>query len=86
MNCFYCNCLPAKECYTETRTSLYIYNGVDRRDNSLGYILNNCVSCCSSCNFAKNNKTEEEFLIWAQNFKENFDITKFKKEPCDENF
>jgi hypothetical protein len=41
-----------------------LVNGVDRRDSSLGYSLENCVSCCKFCNFAKNSSTEEEFMKW----------------------
>lgn len=29
-------------------------NGIDRKDNSMGYILDNCYSCCSECNYMKN--------------------------------
>ena len=31
----------------------YKYNGIDRADNSMGYVANNCVPCCSQCNAAK---------------------------------
>ena len=50
-NCFYCGAEPST-----TRTvanSTYIYNGIDRVDNSIGYVLNNCVPCCSKCNRIK---------------------------------
>jgi hypothetical protein len=36
--------------------------GVDRVDNTIGYIPSNCVSCCSTCNFMKLNYSVEEFL------------------------
>ncbi len=37
---------------------------IDRLDNNLGYIKNNCVPCCSECNLVKGNRyTEEEFKI-----------------------
>ena len=39
----------------------YSYNGIDRIDNSVGYITNNCISCCSWCNRAKNNGTLANF-------------------------
>ena len=29
-------------------------NGVDRTDNDIGYTLDNCVPCCSECNYMKN--------------------------------
>lgn len=41
----------------------YIYNGIDRIDNTKGYILNNCVTCCEHCNRAKMSLSVEEFKI-----------------------
>lgn len=40
------------------------YNGMDRVDNSSGYIKKNLVSACSFCNFAKGQKSKAEFLAW----------------------
>jgi len=37
-------------------------NGIDRLDNATGYIKNNCVSCCSMCNYMKGCLTEEVFI------------------------
>lgn len=39
-------------------------NGIDRRDSSLGYTLENCLPACGVCNKAKLDYTEEEFLVW----------------------
>ena len=50
--CTYCGLAPAK--------------GVDRRNNSIGYILENCVPCCKQCNLAKRDMTEKEFFLWLQ--------------------
>lgn len=51
----------------------YIYNGIDRVDNNIGYILSNCVPCCWKCNELKKAKTYDHFLehIWkiAKNLK-----------------
>lgn len=38
-------------------------NGIDRVNNSLGYTLDNCQSCCADCNFMKKNLEEDTFLI-----------------------
>lgn len=38
--------------------------GIDRKDNSIGYIETNSVACCADCNYAKLNKTEAQFLAW----------------------
>lgn len=43
-NCFYCNGYFGK---VETQC------GLDRKDNSKGYSVDNCVSCCTICNRAK---------------------------------
>lgn len=40
------------------------FNGIDRINSSIGYINNNVVPCCKTCNFAKNELTTEEFLKW----------------------
>lgn len=62
-DCFYCGAIPSQ--YTNTvRNGKYIYNGIDRVDNSKGYILDNCVSCCGYCNKAKQQKTRGEFIQW----------------------
>ena len=36
--------------------------GIDRINSNLGYILDNCTSCCGSCNIMKLNYTKKEFL------------------------
>lgn len=48
--CYYCGALPK--------------NGIDRVDNTQGYILENCVTCCKICNIAKRDLPQEEFLSW----------------------
>lgn len=40
--CTYCGILP------EDRV-----NGIDRMDNAVGYVPDNCVPCCETCNFLK---------------------------------
>jgi hypothetical protein len=64
-NCFYCGAEPSRVQKTGYRTGVYIYNGIDRINNSLGYDPVNVVSCCKNCNFAKNNMTITEFKDWA---------------------
>jgi len=46
--------------------------GIDRLDNTLGYVKNNIVPCCSMCNYMKRIYTEEDFVrqcIKIANFK-----------------
>jgi hypothetical protein len=40
------------------------YNGIDRVDNSKGYIQENVVSCCTQCNTAKLNNNLDDFKNW----------------------
>lgn len=68
-NCYYCNIIPQQVIFAhKNRTketieySKYIYNGIDRIDNSLGYLKNNIVPCCKSCNIAKRDLSQEEFM------------------------
>lgn len=37
-------------------------NGVDRRNNLVGYEVENSIPCCTHCNRIKLNYSEEEFL------------------------
>ena len=39
-----------------------IVNGIDRVDNTKGYILENCVPCCELCNQMKLNHTVDKFI------------------------
>jgi 5-methylcytosine-specific restriction endonuclease McrA len=43
-----------------------VYNGIDRVDNTKGYILGNVVACCHACNTAKHVMSIEQFRIWVQ--------------------
>lgn len=36
--------------------------GLDRKDNSLGYTIDNVVACCTTCNMMKHKLSQEEFL------------------------
>lgn len=71
-NCYYCNVQPSQEGRRKTRhgkeyqTQAYIYNGIDRVDNNLGYIASNCVPCCKTCNLAKRTMPINEFIIWIE--------------------
>ena len=69
-NCFYCGSEPKNQCKSLNSNGKhgdngdYIYNGIDRVDQNKGYILNNCVPCCKTCNWAKGTKTIKEFMSW----------------------
>lgn len=38
--------------------------GIDRVDNSIGYLIENCVTCCWECNNAKRANSVQEFKQW----------------------
>lgn len=48
------------------------YNGVDRKDNSIGYTIDNCVTACKLCNYAKKAMSYDNFIDWLDR------ITKFR--------
>lgn len=64
-NCHYCGLRPEQSSYSNgSKTSDYIYNGIDRVDNTKGYVLENIVPCCKHCNFAKRNMTTNQWKDW----------------------
>lgn len=65
-NCFYCGEEPSQVQKKHLTTKPYIYNGVDRIDNTKGYVTGNVRTCCGLCNRAKHQRTEAEFLAWIQ--------------------
>lgn len=40
----------------------YIYNGIDRLDNSKGYTVENCVPCCTEVNRMKMDSSFDQFI------------------------
>ena len=68
--CYYCGVEPSHTVLLRSTVSdkngsaPYTYNGVDRKDNSRGYVVSNCVPCCETCNRAKLTQTVEEFEAW----------------------
>jgi hypothetical protein len=58
--------LTSQDCYlcgkqtTETHT-----NGIDRLDNTRGYVLENCRACCRECNHMRNAGTA---CLWKKNY------------------
>tara|TARA_B110000285_G_scaffold46692_1_gene52469 strand:+ start:1126 stop:2904 length:1779 start_codon:yes stop_codon:yes gene_type:complete len=38
------------------------FNGIDRLGSNIGYIVDNCVSCCSTCNYMKCSLSVDVFL------------------------
>jgi hypothetical protein len=64
--CSYCGCIPANIAELSPgskNTYPYIYNGIDRVDNSIGYEYQNCVTCCSICNYMKGTLGHIQFIM-----------------------
>lgn len=68
-NCYYCGTHPNRKINPPSSWSkawkelnIYYVTGVDRVDPDKGYTLDNCVSCCKTCNKIKSTLTEKEFL------------------------
>ena len=64
-NCYYCGVEPLQKYDEKSRrytNGYWIYNGVDRKNDDIGYEINNCVPCCKICNYAKQGLTDIEFL------------------------
>ena len=49
--CYYCNIIDEKG-----------FNGIDRMNQSVGYIQSNCVSCCAMCNWLKGSLDSATFI------------------------
>lgn len=61
--CHYCGAKPSKAYRTTNGCNgTYTYNGVDRVDNSRGYVTDNCVACCAICNRMKGVFTAAEYI------------------------
>lgn len=67
MECGYCGSKPRNVFLPNSKNGPYIYNGIDRLDNTKGYIIENCVPCCETCNRAKLQMTVDEFINWIDN-------------------
>lgn len=62
-DCFYCGHPPDKERKgAPYLKGFYKGSGVDRKINSIGYTLMNCVACCETCNFMKRSMDEHHFI------------------------
>lgn len=48
-------------------------NGVDRKDSNKGYFNENCVPCCSKCNFVKNSMPYNDFINYIKRIAGRFD-------------
>ena len=69
-NCFYCGAAPSMIAGEVAHP--IPYSGIDRCDNTQGYLDDNVVSCCRQCNWAKSNLSVVEFELWIRNVARHF--------------
>lgn len=60
--CFYCGTAPSSRAGDIRNNGFYIFNGIDRVDNSIGYDTENVVPCCKRCNGMKSDTSKQDFL------------------------
>lgn len=61
-NCEYCSSPPKSRKMDYGKNNWLYYNGIDRVDNTAGYTIENCVSCCDVCNRMKSNMDKDVFI------------------------
>jgi hypothetical protein len=65
-DCFYCGQPPSQRTRDPHSNGDYVYSGVDRLDNAVGYTPDNSVSCCRVCNDMKGTLNRDEFVSQVQ--------------------
>jgi hypothetical protein len=60
--CVFCGRPPVQRKKIPSGRGHFYFNGIDRVDNSTGYVLPNCVTCCWMCNWMKRDLSTSEFL------------------------
>ena len=64
--CKYCGSPPTPRYVSHSRKIIesvpYLRNGIDRVDNTTGYVVNNCVPCCFLCNYMKRDMSVNDFI------------------------
>jgi hypothetical protein len=73
-NCFYCNAEPSKVIKNHGKIPIMKYNGIDRLDNTKGYVENNVVPCCARCNYKKSSDNKIEFILWIKKVYEKLNL------------
>lgn len=69
--CHYCGSIPSQILNKVGHNGEYKYNGIDRKDNTKGYISDNCVPCCKICNYMKRDLLYSDFLTHINNIYKN---------------
>lgn len=59
-DCVYCGAIPSRK--REKGKRFLLWNGIDRIASNTGYLFENCLPCCSTCNDMKGKLSLQEFL------------------------
>ena len=64
--CYYCDSDPSVTKRNKKIKGNFqvLINGIDRKNNNIGYTKKNCVPCCKTCNRAKRDLTYDEWTNW----------------------
>ena len=60
--CHYCGKKADRPYHPKDCRAPYLFNGIDKINPSLGYILSNCVTCCFECNQRKGTSSYDSFM------------------------
>lgn len=61
--CYYCGSIDIVHHFSRKK-DLFEINGIDRINSSEGYTEKNTVPCCKFCNYAKKDKSLDDFMSW----------------------
>lgn len=82
-NCHYCGVEPYARFKLRPDTKfVFMYNGVDRTDNTKGYYVGNVVTACRVCNRAKSIIHGDEFINWIERLAKHKAVQKQTTREC----
>lgn len=61
-DCHYCGTFPEQK--VRINSSVFTYNGIDRKNSKLHYTARNTVTCCKLCNRRKSGASYKDFISW----------------------
>jgi hypothetical protein len=61
-NCWYCGKEPSNNQNLKDVNGQYVYSGIDRVDNTIGYEIDNVVPCCKNCNYKKSDSSIQDII------------------------
>ncbi len=78
--CYYCGGSPSNVSKGNRNTNgVFVYNGLDRVQNEIGYVPDNVVPCCRRCNYVKATLSVDELVIHCKKIVNHYEKRKTKK-------